>query len=325
MRRGVEVRSVEEELFLDGVRRIATGKVTSGMFELVLELDVFRKLRGKSVTLDEFAQMLEMPVHSARVLAQYLCVEGMLVYHDKKLSNAPAADPFMIDDNIMLSEIKNLLLRFDLPKEKLREALFHPVEEHGYQRMKKEKHYFASNPWRVLWGAEMADRYSFKGHRVLMDVAGASGAMCIGIRKTNPHLRCIVFDLPESEEYAKKYIAEAGVEDFIRFEGGSFFESLPKGADVAVMANIIHNWPPEQDKAILANVFEALEPGGTLIVKEIFFQDDWTGMIEAVFQAFFMGKNGWQPDYSEAEELLRETGFVDVERKLTLVIGRKPV
>jgi hypothetical protein len=316
---------VQEEIFLDGVRRIAAGKALSTMLELVLELDVFGKLRGRSVTLEEFAEILEMPLNSARVVAQLLCVEGLLVYRDKKLSNVPEADPWLIDDNVMLSEIKNLVLRFNVPLDKLKEQLFHPAAEHGYQRMKKEDHYFSSNAWRILWGEEMADRYSFKGHRVLMDVAGASGALCLGIRKTNPHLRCIVFDLPESAEFAQRCIDEAQAGEFMSFQGGSFFESLPRGADVAVLANIIHNWPPERDKVILANIFEALEPGGALIVKEIFFEEDWSGFIEAVFQAFLMGKDGWQPDYGEVEELMRAVGFVDIERRLTLVIGRKPV
>ena len=318
-------RSPQEEILLDRARRVAAGKLTSTMLELALELNIFGKLRSRSMTVEELAEALEMPHKSARVMAQFLCGEGLLVYRDKKLSNGPAIDPFLIDDNVMLTEIRKTLPRYDLPLDKLKEQMFHPVAEHGYQRMKKEAHYVASNAWRIQWGEEMADRYSFERHRVLMDVAGATAAMCIGIRKTNPHLQCIVLDLPESEEYARRSIDEAQAGDFIRFVGGSFFESLPRGADVAVLSNIMHNWPPEEDKKILANVYDALEPGGALIVKEIFFEDDWTGLIDALFQAFLMGKDGWQPAYDEVEELMRDTGFVDLERRLTLVIGRKPV
>jgi hypothetical protein len=299
----------------------------STMLDIVLELDVFGKLRGRSVTVEELAEILGMPGHSARMLAQFLCYQGLLAYDpvEKTIANAPEADPFLIDENVMLSEIKNLVLKFDVPIEQLKHQLFNPVAEHGYQRMKKEGHYIKANRWRIMWGEEMADRYSFKRHRVLIDVAGASGAICFGIRKTNPHLRCIVFDLPESEEFAQRCIREAGEEEHVRFVGGSFFDSLPRGADIAVLSNIIHNWPPEQDKQILANIFEALEPGGALMVKELFFEDDWTGSIEAVFQSFFMGKDGWQPAYGEVEELMRGAGFVDLERKHTLLIGYKPV
>ena len=46
--------------------------------------------------------------------------------------------------------------------------------------------------------------------------------------------------------------------------------------------------------------------------------------MEAMFQAFFMGREGWQPTYGEVEDMMGEVGFVDLERRFELVIGRKP-
>jgi ubiquinone/menaquinone biosynthesis C-methylase UbiE len=318
------IRSIQEELFLDNVRRLAAGKMTSTMLEVAFDLDVFGKIQGRSVPLEELAGILEMPLHSARVLAQFLCREGMLLYRDGKLSNAPGVEPHLVVENRNRVEITKTVLKYTMTAEELKKQLYEPVAEHGYQRMGTQKHNVNSNIRRVLWGEELAQRYSFKGHRVLLDVAGASGGICIGICKTNPHLRCVVVDLQDSEEFARKTLEEAGAAERIQFVVGSFFEPLPRGADVALLSNIIHNWPPEQDKVILRNIHEALEPGGALLVKEAFFEDDWTGPMEPMFQAFFMGKEGWQPSYGDVEEMLRETGFVDLERRFDLVIGRKP-
>jgi hypothetical protein len=319
-------RTVHEELFLDGVRRLAAGKVTSTMLELVFEVDLFRKIRGRMVSLEEVAESLEMPLWSARVIAQFLCREGLLLYRDKMLSNAPTVDSFLVEENRELAEIKSNVMKFSITLENLRQQLIDPPKEHGYQRMGKEKHHIKTNLRRIIWGEELAQRYSFKGHRVLLDVAGASGGICIGILKANPHLNCVLFDLPESEEFARKCIGEAQREESIRFVGGSFLsDDLPGGADVAILSNIIHNWQPEQDKIILFRILQALVPGGALLIKEAFFDDDWTGPMEPVFQAFFMGRDGWQPTYGEVEDMLRETGFVDIERRFDLVIGRKPI
>jgi ubiquinone/menaquinone biosynthesis C-methylase UbiE len=318
------IRSIEEELFLDNVRRLAAGKMTSTMLELVFELDVFPKLQGREVSLAELAEILGLPLWSARVLAQFLCREGLLLYRDERLSNAPAVDPFLIVENNELREIKKSVLKVNLPLEALRQQLLDPPLEHGYQRMGEVKHHLKVNVMRIMWGEELAQRYSFKGHRVLLDVAGASGGVCIGVVKSNPHLDCIVFDLPEAAEFAKQCISEAGAEGAIRFVGGSFFDELPR-ADVALLSNIIHNWPPEQDRTILAKILQALEPGGALLVKEAFFDDDWTGPMEPVFQAFFMGRDGWQPTYGDVERMMQDTGFVDLERRFNLVIGRKPI
>jgi 3-hydroxy-5-methyl-1-naphthoate 3-O-methyltransferase len=319
---------IEQALYVDDVRALAAGKITSTMLELVLEMQLFPKIHGKEVTLEELAGILEMPVWSTRVLAQFLCREGLLVYEDRKLSSAPRADAFLVKENRELYDLRTIL-DFNLPKEHLKQLLLNPPEEHGYQQMGKEKHFLGVHSRRVMWGEQLAKMYSFKGHRVFLDVAGASGGVPIGVRKHNPHLKCILFDLPDSAEFAAQCIAEAREEESIRFVGGSFLtDDLPKGADVALLSNIIHNWPPEEDKLILQKIYDALEPGGALIVKEAFFEDDWTGHMEPVFQAFFMGKDGWQPTYGEVEEMMEEVGFVDLERRFDifgLVIGRKPV
>jgi SAM-dependent methyltransferase len=209
----------------------------------------------------------------------------------------------------------------------LKRLLLNPSLKNGYERQSKEEHFLGESIRRVLWGEQLSQLYSFKAHRVLLDVAGASGGISIGLRRRNPHLRCIVFDLPEAEEYARRCIGEAGNDELIRFVGGSFLtDDLPHGADVALLSNIIHNWPEAQDRALLAKIHDALEPGGTLLVKEAYFEDDWTGPIEAVFQAFLMSRDTWQPTYGEVEEMMRDVGFVDLERRFDIfgvVIGRK--
>lgn len=320
----VPVQDEKLARFIYNVRRIGAGKMTSNMLELVFELELFRKIQGESVTLDELAERLELPLWSARVIAQFLCREGLLLYRDGELSNAPGVDPHLIVDNKEMVDLKTTVFKFDVPLDALRQQMRNPPHEHGYQRIGREKHLGSANIRRYMWGEQIARYYSFKNHRALIDVASASGGITFGILKTNPHLDCMLFDLPDLEEPVNQAIVEAGVQDSVRFVGGSFFDALPTGADVALLANIIHNWPPEDDQRILANIFQALEPGGSLLVREAFFEDDWTGTMEAMFQAYFMGREGWQPTYGEVEDMMREVGFVDLERKFELVIGRKP-
>ncbi len=160
-------------------------------------------------------------------------------------------------------------------------------------------------------------------------MGGGTGGWCVGIRRRHPHLQCQVFDLPEVREIAERLLAEDGEGEKITFVPGSFFtDELPAGADVALLANVLHNWNPQDGHHILANTLQALEPGGKLLVKEYFFEDDWTGPMEAVFEAFMMlgagEKSGWQPSFQEMEEMLGEAGFVDVERRHQLIVASKP-
>jgi len=319
-------RNVNEALFIDGVRELAAGKMTSAMFELALEMQLFRKIHGRAVSVEELAGLLELPVWSARIMAQFLCRRGVLVYRDRKLSNAPGIGPFLVEDNRDLREL-DLVLKFNLSPAALKQLLLDPPRTNGYERLTKEEHFIAKNRRRIDWGEELAQLYSFKGHRLLLDVGSASGGLPIGIRRHNPHLRCILFDLPETREFADRCVEAAGDRDYISFVGGDFLTGeLPRGADVALLSNVIHNWTPEQDQRILGKIYDALEPGGTLLVKESFLLDDWTAPMEGVFHAFFMGRDTWKATYGEVEAMMAEAGFVDLERRFDVsgvVIGRK--
>lgn len=320
-------RSIQEELDLDSIRRLAAGKLTSTMLDVVFELDLFGKLQGKSVSFEELESMLGMPTSSARLVAQFLCREGLLVKHDGSFSNTPTVEKFLTNDNVNRRELQ-VLRKYSsaIDADKLKHRLFHPADQHGYQIIDKKVHYAGHDPRRVLWGEELAARYDFKQHKSLLDVAGAAGGWCIGIRKTNPHLDCVVFDLPDGQEFAEKNFAEANETEHIRFVGGSFLtDDLPQGADVALIANILHHWSIDECRLILSKIFAALAPGGTLLVHEFYFEDDWTGMMEPVFQAFIGGLISWQPAYGEMEQLVREVGFINPQRGHELVICKKPI
>lgn len=337
-------RTIEEELSIDEVRRLAAGKVTSTMLELVLDLGVFQKLEGRSLSSEELGHELGMPATSARMLTQFLCREGLLILREGRLSNAPVAEKFLTGDSYLLNEIRGIL-RLNIPIEAIRKRLFNPPVLHWYQLREQgaitdpallinqperwlQTLFEKNHEGRLQWGEYLAQRYDFSRHRVLLDVGGSTGGYCMAIRRTNPQLRCIVFDLPEAQELVNKHIAAAGETDHISFVAGSFFtDDLPKGADVALVSQIVHNWTREDGLLILRKVFDALEPGGSILVKEFFFNDDWTGPMEAVFEAFVLlgqeGKSGWQPSYSDVEHMLSETGFADFERRHGVVIGRK--
>jgi hypothetical protein len=50
--------------------------------------------------------------------------------------------------------------------------------------------------------------------------------------------------------------------------GGSFFDSIPAGADVYLLRHIIHDWDEEKCLTILRNCHRAMEAGKKLLVVE---------------------------------------------------------
>lgn len=79
---------------------------------------------------------------------------------------------------------------------------------------------------------------------------------------------------PVVEPIASRTIKEAGVDDRVTTASGDFFaDPLPK-ADVITMGNILHDWNLERKLQLIRAAFEAVSPGGALVVIENLIDDD---------------------------------------------------
>jgi hypothetical protein len=81
-------------------------------------------------------------------------------------------------------------------------------------------------------------------------------------------VRGILFDQPVVVAGAGDLFREAGVEDRCEVVGGSFFESVPAGADAYVLKSVLHDWLDPEATAILATCARAMGPGALLLIVE---------------------------------------------------------
>jgi hypothetical protein len=68
--------------------------------------------------------------------------------------------------------------------------------------------------------------------------------------------------------WAKERIQAASLLDRCTLVAGSFFESVPEGADAYVLRHIIHDWDEEKCLTILRNCHRAMRPDSKLLVIE---------------------------------------------------------
>lgn len=116
--------------------------------------------------------------------------------------------------------------------------------------------------------AAMTDAYDFSEIGVLADVGGGNGSLLSFVLKAYPNLKGMLYDLPGVVERAKAGLQAAGLADRCEVIGGSFFESIPEGADAYLMRHIIHDWDDEKSLTILRNVHRAMRPDARLLVVE---------------------------------------------------------
>lgn len=100
----------------------------------------------------------------------------------------------------------------------------------------------------------------------VVDVGGGTGAMLAEILKANEGLRGMLVDLPGTIGRAAATFEAAGVGDRVGLAGQSFFDPLPAGADVYLLAKVLNDWPDAETVAILRRCAEAAEPTGGRVV-----------------------------------------------------------
>lgn len=110
--------------------------------------------------------------------------------------------------------------------------------------------------------------YDFGAFDTIVDVGGGHGRLLAAILETAPNSRGVLFDLPEVVAGAPALLRKHGVEDRVRIEEGSFFDSAPQGGDAYVLKNVIHDWPEDDAVRILKNVRASARAGARLLLCE---------------------------------------------------------
>jgi hypothetical protein len=151
------------------------------------------------------------------------------------------------------------------------------------------------------------------GARTIVDVGGADGTMLAAILSGRPGLRGILFDLPHVVADAPKTLAGNGVADRVVCMGGDFFESVPSGADSYLLSFVIHDWPDEVARRILANIAAAGGSGARLMMIEFVVPPGDTPhmskMIDLTMLGMLAGRERPEEDW---HELLASAGFTGI-------------
>jgi len=114
----------------------------------------------------------------------------------------------------------------------------------------------------------MLDAYDFSGIETLADIGGGNGSLLAAVLSRYPRLRGILYDLGHVSGRARQTLQALGLEPRCSIVEGSFFESVPAGADAYLMRHVIHDWTDEQSVRILSNCRKVIPPHGRLLLVE---------------------------------------------------------
>ncbi|MBY0246209.1 MAG: methyltransferase domain-containing protein [Nitrospiraceae bacterium] len=120
----------------------------------------------------------------------------------------------------------------------------------------------------------IAKKFPWKKYKTFVDVGCAQGGVAVEIALGHKHLNGVGMDLPVVQPVFESYAQERGVGKRLRFHPGDFFKDQLPTCDVIVMGHILHDWNLDEKMMLLRKSYEALTPGGALIVHEALIDDE---------------------------------------------------
>jgi len=181
-----------------------------------------------------------------------------------------------------------------------------------YSKNPEEGEYFngAMGDLSAAVSGEVTRIYDFAKFQKVVDVGGAHGILLAAILKANPQMRGILFDLPHVTATARESLNTQGIGQRCEVVTGDFFESVPPGADMHVLKQIIHDWSDSECTTILRNCHQALKPNGKLLLVEMVIPpDNSPSMAQAMDLNMLVLCTGRERTESEYRNLLAAGGF----------------
>ena len=253
-----------------------------------VELEVFTVLSHNPLDAEGLQKRLGLHSRGARDFFDALVSLGMLDRKDGLYSNAPETDLFL--DKAKPSYIGGFLdmansrlyrswgsltegLRTGQPQNETKEG--EDIFDTLYGDPEKLKGFLQAMTG-LSMGANkaIANKFPWQNYQTFFDIGTAQGGLPVQVALAHSHLTGGGFDLPVIQSVFEEYVNANGLSDRLRFIRGDFFkDSLPK-ADVLSMGHILHDWNLEEKKLLIGKAYEALPPGGALIVFESLIDDD---------------------------------------------------
>lgn len=156
----------------------------------------------------------------------------------------------------------------------------------------------------------LLENVDLSGAERVADLGGGEGSMLAALLRRHPRMEGVLFDLPHVVSGAGPLLRERGVADRCAVVGGSFFDGVPTGVDVYLMARVMQNWPRPEAVRILRNVRAAMgERSRLLIIGHLPQREGTTPFLQAMSLYMLVLYGAPLRTAEEYRELFAEVGL----------------
>jgi hypothetical protein len=294
-----------------------------------VELGVFTALADGPLDLEALGKRVGLNERGARDFLDVLVALGMLLRHDDgRYANSAATDLYL--DRNKPAYVGGLLETFNSRHYavwgSLTTALQTGKPQCNTTMVTNFSSLYADKTTRETFVSAMTARsrpvatalaikFPWPDYRTLIDIGGAQGCLPVQIARVHSHISGGAFDLPQLRPLFDSYVQEHALADRLRFFPGDFFNDPLPAADVLVLGRVLHNWDHGTQQMLLRKAYDALPPGGALIVYERLIDDERRFSTDGFLSSLhmlLMSPGGFNFTGADCSGWMREVGFRDI-------------
>jgi len=290
-----------------------------------MQLDLFTPLADGPMRAEELATALAVDAGKLSLLLYALVIAGLLTVEHGGFANTEEAAQFLVrgqptymgSGHTLWSEFGYAGLK---TAESVRTGI--PQAQHNYGAMSEDELLVilgGLHAGALSKGRALAARYDFGSCRTVLDAAGGTGGLSIGLVETWPNLRATIADLPGVVPIAQRSLEAAGMRERIDTIAVDLLrEAVPGQFDAAVVLYLTQVLSARDAQTALRNIWRSLRPGGTIyllnwVLEESRLTPARAARMNVLFLSFYDGGQA----YTEGEyrAWLTAAGFEAITRE----------
>jgi len=290
-------------------------------------------------TAPEVAEAVGWDARAARMLLDALVALEMVAKEGQTYRNGPVADACLVPgrpsyQGNIVSHRQHLMPRWARMGEALRSGTGVDGPERPERSPEELRDFILGmNDIAKFSAQEVLGAVDLSSYRHFLDLGGGPATYPIALLQRFPDMKATLFDRPDVIGIAREQVAQAGLEDRVDYLGGDMTaDGLGSGYDLVLISNIIHMFGPEANRSVVQRCFEAMAPGGLLIIKDFLVDDGRTGPPFSLIFALNMlvgTDKGDTYTFSEVEDWTHAAGFtngraIDLTAQSRLWLAEKP-
>ena len=253
------------------------------------------------LTVDELANQTQTNSSSLYLLLQFLAYSG--IFKETTQGRFEHNDlSYFLRSDVPFSLYYTLLMEGSSWNQCAWEALEHSIQtgQSGFDHIQGENiwEYFAAHNQEKqlfdsatmnlseLFDHELANAYDFSSVNTVVDVGGGRGSFLFTLLQTYAHLQGTLLELDTTITSASHLLSELQLENRCTMVAGNFLETVPTGADLYVLKQVLHTWNDEQAIRILQCCREAMRSDSRLLIAEMFPNPPSTNIPEGGYDPF---------------------------------------